>query len=200
MAEQTTSSGRRPPRARRGPRPDTSASAPLVDLASIPSPAELVVFNTFLDSEKDAERERQRIRQAEAAKDKAAAQLKQARDGGTKDEVAEADAAYREAVEALRRIQAGEPAAEAAEEPVEEPVADVAEEPAAEPVANGADEPAAEPVANGADEPAEEPVADVADEPADVPAESEPTASADEQPPGPDSEPTPSADDEATAG
>jgi hypothetical protein len=119
MSEQpsgpTTSSGRRGADKRRRPRQQRTGNAPLVDLATLTTPPEVVVLNQFLASEKDAERERQRIRQAESAKDKAAARLKELRESNAgKDEVAEADQAYRDALDALARVKAGEPAAPAA--------------------------------------------------------------------------------------
>lgn len=115
MSEQpsgpTTSSGRRGGDKRRRSSQPRTGNAPLVDLATLTTPPEVVVLNQFLASEKDAERERQRIRQAESAKDKAAARLKELREGNAgKDEVAEADQAYRDALEALARVKAGDDA------------------------------------------------------------------------------------------
>ena len=112
MAEKTTSSGKRQ-RGRGGPRPGggaAGATTPLVDLAAITSPPELVLFNEFVESEKRAERERQRTRQLESAKDKAAAKVKELRSGSDKEALAEAEQAYREALEALKRHEAGEDA------------------------------------------------------------------------------------------
>jgi hypothetical protein len=100
----------------RRPRPSSSPGK-LVELSSIETPPELVLFNAYLAAEKDRERERQRIRQAEIVKDKAAARLKELGGGrASREEVAAAEAEYREAVAALRRVEAGEPA-DAGDEP-----------------------------------------------------------------------------------
>lgn len=83
----------------------------MVELASIETPPELILFNAYLTAEKELERERQRVRQAEIAKDKAAARLKELTAAGApRDEVAAAEQEYRDQVEALRRVKAGEPA------------------------------------------------------------------------------------------
>lgn len=105
-----TSSGRRGGGdKRRRPRQQRSGNAPLVDLATLTTPPEIVVLNQFLSSEKDAERERQRIKQAESAKNKAANRLKELRESNaSKEEIAEADAAYRESLDHLAKVKAGE--------------------------------------------------------------------------------------------
>ncbi len=81
----------------------------MVELASIETPPELILFNAYLVAEKEVERERQRVRQAESAKDKAAAHLKDLTAAGApREEIAAAEQAYREQVESLRRVKAGE--------------------------------------------------------------------------------------------
>lgn len=79
-----------------------------MELATIETPPELILFNAYLSAEKDLERERQRLRQSEVAKDRAAAQLKEAQAGGTREEVAAAEAEYRQRVEEWQRVRDGE--------------------------------------------------------------------------------------------
>ncbi len=123
---ESSSSPRRSP-SRRPPGRNGSgrgSSSPLVELASIETPPELILFNAYLSAEKDVERERQRVRQAEVAKEKAASRLKEAQAGGSREAVAEAEAEYRQRVEDWKRARDGEPAIEtdgsAAGEPLSE--------------------------------------------------------------------------------
>lgn len=111
-------------------------STPLVELAAIETPPELILFNAYLSAEKDVERERQRIRQAEVAKDKAAAQLKDAQSGGSREDIAAAEAEYRQRVEEWKRIRDGEEIAAADEVAAEVDAAEDAAEADAE-VADG---------------------------------------------------------------
>ena len=158
MSESTSSPkrtpGRRPPRQRPAP---GRASGPVVELASIETPPELILFNAYLAAEKDLERERQRVRQAEAAKDKAAARLKDLTSSGApRDEVAAAEQEYREQVESLRRVRAGEADAPVDGVDADGTAGDVTDDAAGEDVSAGesaegepGDEPEAEPEPEG---------------------------------------------------
>ena len=156
------------------------ASSPLVELAAIQTPPELILFNAYLSAEKDVERERQRIRQAEVAKDKAAAQLKEAQSSGSREDIAAAEAEYRQRVEEWKRIRDGEEIAATDEAAVEVDAADA--EDAATPDAAAAEgEPTAGDEANTGE--AEAPATEVADASADeAPATEVTDASADEAP------------------
>lgn len=89
----------------------------MVELATITTPPELILFNAYLTAEKEVERERQRVRQAEITKDKAAVRLKElSSGGGSREDIAAAEQEYRDTVEELRRVKAGEPAAGSGDE------------------------------------------------------------------------------------
>lgn len=85
-------------------------------------PEELLRFNAFLAEEAEAKRRdkqarkaaaqaEQRVAEAEAVKQKAAERIRtlNASERATREQKAEADQAYRDAIEALRRAVAGEP-------------------------------------------------------------------------------------------
>lgn len=100
--------GRRPGGGR--PRGDRGRSqAPLVELGTITTPPELILFNAYLAAEKDLERHRQRVRAAEIAREKAAAKLRELKGSSAgRDEVDAAEKEWREALENLKRVEAGE--------------------------------------------------------------------------------------------
>lgn len=118
MTESSSSPRRNParPNTQRPRGPKGPSQAPVVELATITTPPELILFNAYLNAEKELERERQRIRQAEITKDKAAARLKElSAGGGSREDIAAAEQEYRDTVEALRRVKAGESADGASE-------------------------------------------------------------------------------------
>ena len=95
--------------------------------------AALTLFNEYVDADRERTRREKRVKKAERAKDEAAAGVRKANESGSAEEKAAAEAAYREAQDAFKKIRDGEepeeaPAAEAADD---EPAAD--EAPADEP-------------------------------------------------------------------
>ena len=166
MTESSSSPRRNPtrrPPGRGGPGQAGSGrgSSPLVELAAIETPPELILFNAYLSAEKDLERERQRVRQAEVAKDKAATRLKETQAGGSREEVAAAEAEYRQRVEEWKRVRDGEEIAAAEEAATEagtsaetdatDTAADTAEDTAAEGVDHGSEADEAPPADASAD-------------------------------------------------
>jgi len=69
--------------------------------------AALTLFNEYVDADRERTRREKRIKKAERAKDEAAARVKKLSNGGSAEERAEAEAAYREASEAWKRIRDG---------------------------------------------------------------------------------------------
>ena len=67
--------------------------------------AALTLFNEYVDADRERTRREKRIKKAERAKDEAAARVKKLSSGGSAEERAEAEAAYREASEAWKRIR-----------------------------------------------------------------------------------------------
>ncbi len=119
MTESSSSPRRTPsrPNSQRPRGPKGPSQAPVVELATITTPPELILFNAYLTAEKEVERERQRVRQAEITKDKAAVRLKElSSGGGSREDIAAAEQEYRDTVEELRRVKAGEPAAGSGDE------------------------------------------------------------------------------------
>jgi hypothetical protein len=170
----------------------------VVELATITTPPELILFNAYLTAEKEVERERQRVRQAEITKDKAAVRLKElSSGGGSREDIAAAEQEYRDTVEELRRVKAGEPAAgsgdestsdvgdaeaagtdadadaeavadpEATDESTPEAVVEVVVEAPEEPASEVADEVVVEVVVEVAEEPASEVTGEVVAEPSE---------------------------------
>lgn len=95
--------------------------------------AALTLFNEYVDADRERTRREKRIKKAERAKDEAAARVKNLSSGGSAEEKAEAEAAYREASEAWKKIRDGEEPAEteakatpAEEAPVEAAAAEAA--------------------------------------------------------------------------
>jgi len=182
MTESSSSPRRNPsrPNTQRPRGPKGPSQAPVVELATITTPPELILFNAYLNAEKELERERQRIRQAEITKDKAAARLKElSTGGGSREDIAAAEQEYRDTVEALRRVKAGEPAEGAREDAASEDAAADGDTPGseAEAVDGGADGD----VSDGSDssEPASDPEPEAAADAATAPAaEAEPAAEA----------------------
>ena len=86
--------------------------------------AALTLFNEYVDADRERTRREKRVKKAERAKDEAAAAVRKANESGSAEDKAAAEAAYREAQDAFKKIRDGEepdeaPAAEvAAEEPV----------------------------------------------------------------------------------
>jgi hypothetical protein len=68
----------------------------------------LLLFNQHLDLEVNKEQETRKLKKAERAKDEAAAAVRKLKDGGDAEAVAGAEAAYRQALEQLQRLQRGE--------------------------------------------------------------------------------------------
>lgn len=91
--------------------------------------AALTLFNEYVDANRERTRREKRIKKAERAKDDAAALVKKLASGGSAEQKAEAEAAYREASEAWKRIRDGhEPEAKAEPEAeVETPEPETAE-------------------------------------------------------------------------
>lgn len=91
--------------------------------------AALTLFNEYVDANRERTRREKRIKKAERAKDDAAALVKKLASGGSAEQKAEAEAAYREASEAWKRIRDGhEPEAKAEPEAeVETPKPETAE-------------------------------------------------------------------------
>lgn len=89
--------------------------------------AALTLFNEYVDADRERTRREKRVKKAERAKDEAAAAVRKANESGSAEEKAAAEAAYREAQDAFKKIRNGEepeeaPAAEAADEaPADEP-------------------------------------------------------------------------------
>lgn len=124
--------------------------------------AALTLFNEYVDADRERTRREKRIKKAERAKDEAAARVKKLASGGSAEEKAEAEAAYREASEAWKKIRDGEePAApEAKATPAEDAPAEEAsaEAPAEEAVAEEA--PAEEAETDRTDDDAEDAAGD----------------------------------------
>lgn len=70
--------------------------------------AALTLFNEYVDADRERTRREKRIKKAERAKDEAAARVKKLAERGSAEEKAEAEAAYREASEAWKRVRDGE--------------------------------------------------------------------------------------------
>lgn len=70
--------------------------------------AALTLFNEYVDADRERSRREKRIKKAERAKDEAAARVKKLNERGSAEEKAAAEAAYREASEAWKRIRDGE--------------------------------------------------------------------------------------------
>lgn len=93
---------------------ETDAAASLDDETN----AALTLFNEYVAADRERNRREKQIKKAERAKDDAAARVKKLTQSGSAEEKAEAEAAYREASEAWRRIRDGEePAATESEAP-----------------------------------------------------------------------------------
>ncbi|MCC5950562.1 MAG: hypothetical protein JJU45_00550, partial [Acidimicrobiia bacterium] len=109
--------GARRPRRPGGGGPGTPAR-PLGDPTAIASPPELAAFNEFLADQDAAAAKARRVKSLESAKDKAAAALRDAQQANAgREAVAEAEAAYRQALETLQAAKDGrEPEPDAAAE------------------------------------------------------------------------------------
>lgn len=90
----------------------------MADLETTPIDADteaaLTLFNEYVDADRERTRREKQVNKAERAKDEAATRVRQANDGGSAEERAAAETAYREAQEALKAIREGrdpEPAA-----------------------------------------------------------------------------------------
>ena len=132
--------------------------------------AALTLFNEYVDADRERPRREKRIKKAERAKDEAAARVKKLSGGGSAEEKAEAEAAYREASEAWKKIRDGEEPAEP------EPTEAKAEEAPADDAAAETEAPAAEATAEEA--PAEAPETDRTDDDAEDTAGDAPVAEA----------------------
>jgi len=104
--------------------------------------AALTLFNEYVIADREATRRKREVSKAEKAKDQAAAAVRKIeQDGGSADAKAAAEAAYRDAVAALKDVREGkkpEPKADAKVEEAEEPKADAKVEEAEEPKADEA--------------------------------------------------------------
>ena len=88
--------------------------------------AALTLFNEYVDADRERTRREKRVKKAERAKDEAAAAVRKANESGSAEDKAAAEAAYREAQDAFKKIRDGE-------EPEEAPAAEAtADEPAAD--------------------------------------------------------------------
>lgn len=94
--------------------------------------AALTLFNEYVIADREATRRKREVSKAEKAKDQAAAEVRKLEnDGGSAEAKATAEAAYRDAVAALKDVREGkkpEPKAEAEAEPTPEPVAEAESE------------------------------------------------------------------------
>jgi hypothetical protein len=100
------------------------------DLETAPSTddettAALTLFNEYVDADRERTRREKRVQKAERAKDDAAALVRKLNESGSAEQRASAEAAYRDAQEALKAIREGrEPEPKAADEaPADEPAA-----------------------------------------------------------------------------
>ncbi|MEM7140597.1 MAG: hypothetical protein AAF548_06130 [Actinomycetota bacterium] len=172
--------------------PETDAPAPALDDDTT---AALTLFNEYVEADRERTQREKRVKKAERAKDEAAALVKKLSERGSAEEKAEAEAAYRTAADAWKKLRDGEepdeapaseetsPDASAEEAPEDEASADEApaeDAPAAE--ASSDDAPAQEAPAEEA--PAEETPAEEApneEAPAEeAPAEDAPAADGDD--------------------
>ena len=119
------------------------AEAPAAPPLDDETAAALTRFNAYVEADRDRRRHEQALAKAERVKDEAAAAVRNLNSGqASADERAAAEAAYREAADALKRLRDGtgqtEPAdadspkdeAEAGEEPEESGEEEAANEPA----------------------------------------------------------------------
>ncbi len=91
--------------------------------------AALTLFNEYVDADRERTRREKRVKKAERAKDEAATAVRKANESGSAEEKAAAEAAYRQAQDAFKKLRDGE-------EPEEAPAAEVTadeEAPADEP-------------------------------------------------------------------
>ena len=79
--------------------------------------AALTLFNEYVDADRERTRREKRVKKAERAKDEAATVVRKANESGSAEERAAAEAAYREAQDAFKKIRDGE-------EPEEAPAAE----------------------------------------------------------------------------
>jgi|APSaa5957512493_1039668.scaffolds.fasta_scaffold102613_1 hypothetical protein len=92
--------------------------------------AALTLYNEYVKADRERSQREKRVKKAERTKEEAAALVKKLSASGSAEEKAAADAAYREANDAWRKLRDGEepePAAAAEEAPSEEAPAEVAE-------------------------------------------------------------------------
>ncbi len=86
--------------------------------------AALTLYNEYVKADRERTQREKRVKKAERAKEEAAAVVKKLSDSGSAEEKAAADAAYREANDAWRKLRDGEepePKAEEAPAAAEEP-------------------------------------------------------------------------------
>lgn len=89
--------------------PDSLTKAPKPRPLDDETSAALTLFNTYLVADREQQAHERALRKAEKAKDDAAAAVRKLNDRkAPASEMGEAEAKYREAVEALRRLQDGE--------------------------------------------------------------------------------------------
>jgi hypothetical protein len=70
--------------------------------------AALTLFNEYVDADRERTRREKRVKKAERAKDEAAAAVRKANESGSAEDKATAEAAYREAQDAFKKIRDGE--------------------------------------------------------------------------------------------
>lgn len=110
--------------------PDTATAAPRRPPLDDETAAALTLFNTYLVADREQRAHERAVRKAERAKDEAAAAVRGLSDAkASAAESAEAETAYREAVETLRRLRGGDrpavkDAAEGADADAEDDAAD----------------------------------------------------------------------------
>jgi hypothetical protein len=69
--------------------------------------AALTLFNEYVDADRERTRREKRVKKAERAKDEAAAAVRKANESGSAKDKATAEAAYREAQDAFKKIRDG---------------------------------------------------------------------------------------------
>ena len=86
-------------------------TVPMAELETTPIDAEteaaLTLFNEYVDADRERTRREKQVQKAERAKDEAAARVRKTNEGGSAEERNAAEAAYREAQEALKAIREG---------------------------------------------------------------------------------------------
>jgi hypothetical protein len=122
----------------------SEATVPALDAET---EAALTLFNEYVVADRERTQREKRIKKAERAKTDAANHLKKVGEKGSAEEKAEAEKAYRSAVDAWKALKEGkepeateEPAPEATEEPAPEATEEAAPEATEEPAPEATDD------------------------------------------------------------